>query len=147
MIREVTIDDVFIAITPLFVEHREETTTNKELMQLKPDMERYRLLEVKNILLVLAAYLEGKLVGYSVTFIDSHLHYADLVCANNDLIFVQKEYRNTKIGLNLIQETERIAKERGAKFMLWHAKEDTALSNLLPRMGCSVQDIVYSKEL
>lgn len=144
---EVTIDDVLQAIQPLFVAHREELTTNKELMQLNPDIETYRKLEASKVLLALAVYMDDVLAGYSITFISPHLHYKDLICAHNDLLFLQKQYRNGKVGLALMQETERLAKERGAKMILWHAKNDTPLAKLLPLRGFVVQDIIFSKEL
>ena len=43
--------------------------------------------------------------------------------------------------------TEEHAKSLGCKLMLWHAKEDTTLCALLPRLKYGVQDIVFSKEL
>jgi hypothetical protein len=31
--------------------------------------------------------------------------------------------------------------------MLWHAKDQTSLAKIMPRMGYVVQDIIYSKEI
>lgn len=147
MIKEVNIDDVFNSIQNLFIEHREEVTTHKHIMILNPDMDKYRKLEEQGVLLILAAYAEDKLVGYSVNFINNNLHYADLRMCTNDLLFVKKEYRNSSIGFKLIKETERMARERGAGIILWHAKEKTSLSVMLPGIGYGIQDIVFSKEL
>lgn len=65
----------------------------------------------------------------------------------NDLLFVAEEHRKTRVGLDLIRETEKQAFARGAEMMLWHAKENTSLSILMPKLGYSVQDIIYSKVL
>ena len=146
-VKETSFRDIYLDSYSLLVEHREELTTNKKLMELNPDEDRYDKAEEDGVLLTLAAYEGDRLIGYSLTFIGSHLHYANFILANNDVIFVTKEFRKTKVGLQLIKETERLSKERGAAMVFWHAKENTALAALLPRMGCSVQDIIYSKEL
>ena len=116
-------------------------------MILKPDTPRYLAMEKANMLLILAAYEHGQMVGYSLNIVGNHLHYADLVYAHNDLLFLHKDYRNTPIGLKLIRQTEKAAKERGARLMLWHAKEGTSLDKIMPRLKYNVQDIMYSKEL
>ena len=96
----------------------------------------------------LAAYDGDEVVGYAVSIIaPSHLHYADLCYVSNDALFVKKSHRGGSTGLRLMRETERIAKERGAKLVLWHAKEGTRLDALLTRLGYGVQDIIFSKEL
>lgn len=144
---ETTIVDKIEHVTGLLEEHWHESARNKHLMVLKPHLERYRSLENAGAVLGLVAYVDDQVVGYSVSLILPHLHYADLLCAHNDALFVAKEYRATPLGLKLIRETERAAKERGAHMIMWHAKEDTALSKILPRLGCRVQEINYTKEL
>tara|TARA_R110000803_G_scaffold154638_5_gene219438 strand:+ start:812 stop:1261 length:450 start_codon:yes stop_codon:yes gene_type:complete len=131
----------------LFQEHYDEIALNKTLMVLKPDTEKYYSMEERNGLLVLSAWEGEELIGYSVNFLINHLHYADLNLCSNDLLFVKKEYRSSKTGLKLMRETEKRAKELGATLMLWHAKPDTALNALMPRLGYKVQDIIYSKEI
>ena len=146
-IKQVAIDDVISNIVGLFEEHRDELTTNKELMKLNPDMGKYYKLEEDGVLLTLAAYDGQTLIGYSVNFIGAHLHYKDVVVCNNDLLFLTKNYRQSRIGLQLIGKTEEAAKERGAHLVLWHAKENTTLAKMMPRLGYGVQDIIFSKEL
>lgn len=132
----------------LLVAHWDEVAKNKQVMVLKPDRDRYAFLDENNGLLCLWALdADGEIVGYSVNFIGPHIHYADLVVANNDVLFLREDLRPSTVGLRLIRETERVAKERGARLMLWHAKENTALAKIMPRMGYGVQDIIFSKEI
>lgn len=131
----------------LFYEHWQESARNKQLMVLKPDVEGYTMLENSGKLVTLYAYIGDVLVGYSCNIITNHLHYADLTVAYNDVIFIHPDYRDTPVGLRLIKETEKSCKEKGASLILWHAKENTALSKILPRMKCKVQEIIFSKEL
>jgi hypothetical protein len=127
--------------------HREELATHKHLMVLKPDIKKYRLLEITGKLLSLALYDEEKIVGYSVTIIDRALHYADLVYAQNDILYLHPQCRGGIWGMRLIKKTEQAAKKRGAKMIFFHGKENTAFSALMPRIGYGVQDITFSKEL
>lgn len=144
---ETTIADKIEHVPGLLEAHWHESARNKHLMVLKPDVARYQTLETAGALLSLVAYVDEAIVGYSVNIVSPHLHYADLLCAHNDVLFVAAEYRTTPLGLKLIRETERAARARGVHLMLWHAKQDTALSNILPKMGCKVQEIIYTKEL
>lgn len=146
-IRKATASEMLSHAGELFAAHWDEIALNKQVMALKPDGERYLAMEANGGLLILAAYQGDELVGYSVNFIMRHLHYADLNLASNDLLFVTKEHRKSRIGLQLIKATEQAAKEQGARLMLWHAKPNTALVELMPRMGYGVQDIIFSKEL
>lgn len=144
---ETTIADKIERVPALLDEHWHESARNKHLMVLKPDVPRYQALEAAGALLSLVAYVGEEIVGYSVNIVSPHLHYADLLCAHNDVLFVAKAYRESSLGLKLIRDTERMAKARGAHLMLWHAKEATTLASILPKMGCKVQEIIFSKEL
>lgn len=146
-IRSATAEEMLANAGELFAEHWDEIALNKRVMVLKPDSERYLATEKAGMFFALAAYSDDTIVGYSVNFIMRHMHYADLVIATNDLLFVSAAHRASRLGLQLIRETERTAKERGAALMLWHAKEGTALSKLMQRRAYGVQDIIYSKEL
>ena len=146
-IRLCTLDEFKVLAEPLFEEHYEEIARNKQIMKLKPDEETYRKMESAQQIFILSARQDDVLIGYSVNFVTNHLHYADLRIAQNDLLFISKEHRGGRIGLKLIRETENHATSLGCKLMLWHCKENTTLSALLPRIKYGVQDIIYSKEL
>ena len=146
-IKLATVDEMLAKASILFEEHYEEIARNKQIMKLKPDEKAYRNLEEANQIFILSAWQDDVLIGYSVNFVLNHPHYADLVLAQNDLLYIKKEMRGSRAGLRLIKETETYATSLGCKLMLWHAKENTALSAILPRIKYGVQDIIYSKEL
>jgi len=131
----------------LFEDHWQEVAKNKKVMVLKPDYDKYRFLEESGIMRTLVAYEDGIVIGYSVNFIQPHLHYSDLISCYNDIVFLSKEKRNSPVGLKLLRATEKAAKEWGADMMLWHVKEGPSIDSILPRLGYGVQDIVYSKTL
>lgn len=142
-----TITDKIALTEALQRAHWEESARNKHLMVLAPALELYARIEQSGTLFAVIAYDGDEIVGYSVNILTTNLHYSALTMANNDLIFVAKAYRTGRTGIRLIDETERVAAKRGARLMLWHAKENTPLAKVLPRMGCAVQDILFSKEL
>ncbi len=148
LIRPISAVESIETAGPLIREHWEEIARNKQVMVLKPHMDAYRALEQQDALISLGAFdAAGEMQGYSVSIVTRHLHYADLTYAHNDVIFVGQRHRSGTTGVRLMRETEKLAKDRGARLMLWHAKPDTALAGILPRMGYGVQDIVYSRQL
>jgi len=146
-IKLATVDEMLAEASVLFEEHYEEIARNKQVMKLKPDEKTYYQMEKSNRIFILSARQDDALIGYSVNFVTNHLHYADLKLAQNDLLFISKEHRGGRLGLKLIRETENHATTLGCKLMLWHCKENTTLSAIMPRLKYGVQDIIYSKEL
>ena len=139
--------DVIDLSTALQQEHWEEIARNKHLMVLAPDVDKYRAIEQAGKLFAVLAYDGDEMVGYSVNILDNNLHYRDLVQAQNDVLFVKQSHRAGRLFMRLREATLRMAAARGARLMLWHAKEQTPLADILPRLGCKVQDIIYSEEL
>lgn len=146
-IQLVTADLLLEHASELFQAHRDEIATMPDLMEVKPQIETYLHLESKDALYCLAALDGGSVAGYSVNFIASNLHYSDLRTATNDLLYVHPNYRQGRLGLRLMRETENEAKRRGAHLMLWHAKKDSALSHICDRLGYGVQDVIYNRRL
>ena len=146
-IRPVSIMTI-LADYALISEHWKEIAKNKQLMVLKPMYDRYEAMEKAGILICLGAFDGDRLVGYAASIVSPHLHYADLVTASNDIIFLLPEYRLGHTGLKLIRETERIAKEdHGCRMVSWHAKDNTTLNELVPKMGYHVQDVIWTREV
>ena len=133
----------------LFKAHYEEVALNKDITKLDPDWESYAKLEKMDLLIMLAAWREKKLIGYSASvLVPQHLHYRDICYAQNDVLFVAPEHRGGSLGARLIRETEQAAREHGATRYFWHAKKGSALDRLLGhREIYIVNDIIYSRVL
>lgn len=144
-IREELMGDLFRS--PLIVSHWEETESGIIPTPPNLDVEKYEMLEEMGMMFSLFAYADGVRVGYALNFITQAMHYKDITLCNCDALFVAKEHRKSSLGIKLIRETQRIAKERGALEMLWTAKPDTELARILPRMGFNLQEIVFNKKL
>lgn len=147
-IREVTgIAAAIAANEALGREHYAEIALNQAVMVYAPDIERFKHLEAMGVMLNLGVFDGDQLVGYSVNLISPHLHYKDLMCAHNDMIYIAQAHRHGSLGVKLIKATQAACKARGVQFMLWHAKENTPLAALLPKLGCKVQDVIFSEVL
>lgn len=146
-IAEIRVTEYLGRVDALLREHWEELAKNKRAMVLKPDPVFYQRMEDAGVALALGCFRDEKLVGYSVSFVANHPHYSDLVVAQNDVLFVSREHRAGRTGIRLIQATEAAAKARGVDMMIWHAKRETDLELILPRMGYVVQDVFFSKVL
>jgi predicted GNAT superfamily acetyltransferase len=144
-IRPTTVADLMDHGSDLFQQHWAEIALNKDVMQLSPDRARYEALETAGKLIVLGAYENSVLIGYSVSFLNTHFHYSNLTVAQNDLIFLVQRLRGTRLGYELFSETEKAAVAAGARMMMWHAKPDTSMAQLMPRMFYGIQDIIFSK--
>ena len=146
-IRLCTYDEFVVLADPLFEEHYEEIARNKQIMKLKPNYQLYEALNSTGWLFIYVAMRDDVCIGYSMNIMMHHLHYADLRIAQNDILFVKKEFRGGRLGLRLLKVTEDHARSEGCKLMLWHAKENTALAKLLPKLKYGVKEIMYSKEI
>lgn len=143
-------DIIETELWPLLVEHREELTTNKVLMRLNPDVERYREAERAGFGLSIVAREDEQIVGYSINFIAPHIHYRDVLMVYNDALWTTHAYRST-VGAQLMKATREAGARHGARLMAWHAKPGTTLDRIMQievrRERARVQDIVYTEEL
>lgn len=132
----------------LFELHWEEIANYKSEIPLKPDYGKYQILEDKNcLLLVTCRNNENSIVGYSLFFISNHIHYQSCVVAGNDLLFLHKDYRKGRVGINLIKESERFLKEMGVQKITWHIKPNHDFSPILVRMGYMQEEFIMGKLL
>lgn len=147
VVRLSTIEELLARGGALFEAHYREICRIQDIARLRPDWGRLKQLERTRSLLVLGAWAGVNLVGYSVTIISQHLHYADLTCGHVDVVFVAAEHRRNGVGLELIRHTERLAAGRGVQLLTMHAKPETALEAVLPRIGYRVEEITFSRRL
>ena len=132
----------------LMVPHWHEVAKHKDRMVLAPDWDKYAALEGQAKLFVVYVLDDDyNLLGYSFNFLDTHIHYKDLLVASNDALYVSPEARNSMAGMRLICATKARASELGAALMLWHAKQGSQLDKLFIAKRLQVQDVIYSEPL
>jgi GNAT superfamily N-acetyltransferase len=125
-----------------------ELTSHKNIMKLSPDLETYKVLDDNNTIYGVFAYLDGKLIGYSLNIVAHHLHYSDLIYVTNDILYVDKLFRNKGVGEKIMKESEIEANKRGAKMFLQKAKPSTPLYELLNNSSdYRLQEMTFIKVL
>ena len=128
--------------------HYDELALHKETIPLDPDYDRYLFLEAKNQLKVYTLRTdEHVLIGYAVFIITPMLHYKSTICAANDLLYIDKKYRQGMTGVKFIKYCESKIKECGVDKITWHIKESNNFVPILKRMGYITEDIIVGKVL
>lgn len=131
----------------LLEEHYQELTQHKEVVRLDPDWVKYYALEKAGVLMSLGAWEEGELIGYSVFFVHTHLHYKGLKTATNDVLFLRADKRLGMAGVRLIRESEKQLSKDGSVKIIWHVKYNTTLGPLLERFGYTPEEYTMGKIL
>jgi hypothetical protein len=134
-------------IIPLLEKHWEEVALNKEKIKLNPDWDAYANLEDAGVLKIFTARADGKLIGYFVVFVKSHIHYKDHLFCYNDLIFIDEEYRKGFTSPRLIKFAEKCLKADGVEVMIVNTKMHKPFDSLLVWLGYKHIENLYSKVL
>jgi len=141
------VDSIKEPIQLLIKRHYAELTLDKDVMKLAPDWDRYNELNSLGKLSIVAAYDGDKMVGYSVFFLNEHIHYKNNIIANNDVLFLAPEYRLGMTGIKLIKYSEMILQQLGVSKVIWHVKMAKDFRKLLHRMGYQDEDIIVGRAL
>jgi GNAT superfamily N-acetyltransferase len=147
MIKELPLDPTLYGLQDLFEQHFEEVYQGANPFPPKPDIEMYGKMESVGMAFGLFAYYEEIIVGYSVCFLAPNMHSRGFLTCNNDVLFVDPLFRDTPLGLRLIKETEKKAKEKGASMIVWNTPLNTSLVKILPRLGYNCIEAVHAKEI
>lgn len=144
MIREVKATDHLDSITALAAENWQETGFDFEL---KPSRALYKALEDCGALVCLAAFDEDEIVGYVTGTISGHIFNDSIKVCATDALFVKHTHRDGTIPGRLILETERLAKSKGARLMIWQTRAGTGLATTLMKRGYRESDLAVMKEI
>lgn len=140
-------DDFLAEAWPLIRAHWAEVGSNRDILKLDPDHDRYRRLESAGALHIQTARGASGLIGYMFLLIAPHPRDKGAIAATDDVIYVRPEFRRLGVGWQMIGEAERFAGECGAHIVMFHAKARRRNSAYLERRGFKAHEIVYSKVL
>jgi len=127
--------------------HWGEIALNKDSIKLNPDWDAYSNLEKQGKLKVFTAREDGLLVGYFVVILGTNIHYKDHMFANNDVIYLHKDYRKGFAGIRLIKFAEKCLKEDGVSVLTINIKVHKPFDKVLERLKFKHIERVYSKYL
>jgi len=139
--------DLWPEILPLLHEHKEEISAYPDIA-LNPNIERYNEVEELGKLRCYTARLNGALVGYAIFFVDFNLHYSDSLQANQDVLFVMKSHRHSRIGLGLIRYSEAQLQAEGVQVVYQHLKTNRPETiALFHKLDYTDIDLIVAKRL
>lgn len=132
----------------LYQEHWEEVALDKGAIRLNPDYAKYSALAKAGILNVVTARVSGELIGYHISMVWPHIHYADSLTAFTDIFFLKREYRKgTGAGVRLLKFMEKSLRERGVQKIYMGTKLLHDIGPLLERLGYKAIERIYTKVL
>ena len=127
--------------------HWEEIALNKEVIKLNPDWESYEALEEAGTLKIFTARDGYNLVGYFVVLVGRSLHYKDHIFAENDIIYLHRDYRKGYTGIKLIKFAEKCLKEDGVSILKVNTKVHQPFDTLMSFLKFNLIERVYTKYL
>jgi ribosomal protein S18 acetylase RimI-like enzyme len=117
---------------PLFVDSYKESHSEHEDRPLDPNWQEYINLQVQKRLPIITARINGKLVGYIIWIVFSHLHHKTEKQASADTYYVKKEYRSGyNIGKEMFDRSDNVLRDMGCKDILVFSRND--FSTILPK--------------
>ena len=140
-----TLDECLEEVKPLLEEHYELVAMYKDRVELLPDYTRYYDMEKVNMLHIVTARDEGKLIGYFISVVSPHMHYMSTKYAVNDIVFIEEAYRKTKVGLDMFKFTEEALKADGVDVIVIHMKTSLPFDSLCEGLGYDYAERNYSK--
>jgi len=127
--------------------HWSEIALNQDNIKLNPDWDAYKNLEEQGKLKIFTVRDEGVLVGYFVVIVGNSIHYKDHVFANNDIVYLRKDFRKGFAGIRLIKFAESCLKEDGVSVLVINTKIHQPFDKVLERLKFKPIERVYSKYL
>ena len=132
----------------LLKQHWLEIANYKDKFPLEPRWDAIFQLEREGRIVLLTLRREGKLIGYSMFVLNKHLHYASMMVATNDILFVAPTERDFRLGYMLIIQSEKYLKSLKVDKVTWHMKPHKSFAKLLEKIGgYTHEEEIYGKLL
>jgi GNAT superfamily N-acetyltransferase len=132
---------------PLWERHWEEIALDKAAIKLNVDFRAYDQMDAMGMLHVVVARDAGAIVGYHLSFVRPHFHYANSLTAYTDVYWVAPECRKGRVGIALFQFVEKTLKARGVERMFSACKLHKDVGKLFERLGWTETERVFSKRI
>lgn len=130
---------------PLWREHYDELAARKDRMAMKPDERAYMAAEANGALDILTARETGRMVGYIISVVRPHMHYADTLCGFEDAYFLAASHRKGMAGVRLLRAWEARMRARGVQLIFAYTKPFLDLRPIFERLGFDLTDYVMGK--
>lgn len=132
-------------------EREYEEVGQKNLAGLNVDWDRYRELDAAGNLATFIVKRghgnAGRIVGYSVFVVQTHIHYRDALVAANSAVYVAPEARAGRIVLKLLRYAEIGLEAQGVRKIYYHVKRERDFGPLLAHLGYEDAERMFAKVL
>lgn len=136
---------VYPEISHLQDAHWQEVATNRDVIKLELDHNQIGITYAAGQMHVVTGRENGHLIGYHVSFVRPHIHYASSLSAYTDVYFIQKSSRNFKVAVGLFKEVERTLAQRGVQKMFTGTKRSLNAGGLFKMLGWTHSEDLYIK--
>lgn len=130
---------------PMWQAHWEQVALNRDKIKLKVDMDAYAEYERQGALHLLVVRDNGKVIGYHLSIIRTHLHYKDSLNAFTDVYYLDKAYQGSTVGVRMFKEVEKTLKARGVEKMFTGTKTSLDRGALFEHLGWTLTEKLYTK--
>ena len=129
---------------PLLKEHYKEVAMYQDHIDLNPKYDLYQKMELGGYLSVFTARDQGRLVGYAIFFIDTHMHYQDHAYAVNDVLYIDPEYRHEGRAVSFLDWIEKQL-EKEVSVITYHMKIYKPFQSLMKYLQYDHAEHIYTK--
>jgi hypothetical protein len=144
--KEILTPELFGELLPLLKEHRMEIPHYTDL-DVSPDFSYYLNIQAAGALRLYSARIDGRLVGYSAFIVHLHRHSKQSLQADEDLIFISKQYREGIGGYSFIKWIDDELLKEGVKNIYRHVSLSRDFSKLLYRLGYEPIETIYARKV
>jgi GNAT superfamily N-acetyltransferase len=141
-----SMDECLEDMRHLWMVHWEEIALDRDKIALEPDIETFRVLEDAGGLHIVVARDEAdQVVGYHVSVVRPHLHYASSLTAYVDMYFIHPEHRRGRVGIKLFLFAEQTLRGLGVQRIYTGTKLHKDVGRLLEFIGHKETERLYTK--
>ena len=119
---------------------------DKEQVSLNPNWDWYQILADKKNLHIITVRDEQKLIGYYISIITPHIHYKNTLIAENDILYLYKDYRKGLTGYKLIKFAIEQLKVK-VQVIILSMKAKQSFFPLANRLGFKLTDYKLTLEV
>lgn len=130
----------------MYKEHwREIGIFDKDKIKLSPDWDAYKTLGKANALKLFLVRNNDVTVGYAIFIVVNHPHYKTVKVAENDIIYIKKEFRKGLTGYKFIKYCKEKLKDKVGIITL-SMKANRSFLPITERLGFKLTDYKLTLE-
>jgi hypothetical protein len=139
--------DIVEELKPLFVRHWHEIGVDRDVIPMDMDYEMYDKYDSIGYLKITTARVAGKLVGYCMALVCTHLHYKSTLFGLGDLYYLEPEHRKGAAGMRMFMAMEANMRALGVKKITSISKLHHDVSPMFLALGWKAQETTFTKVL